>query len=114
TFRRKLRGTLRRLREWRMIVKGLASTRHPVDAHIIPIRRCNLSCTYCNEFDSFSKPVRTQEMLKRVDKLAALGATIVTISGGEPLVHPGLDSFIGRTRRGGMRAGLAANGYLLT
>src|SRR5207244_12481749 len=55
-----------------MIVKGLASTRHPVDAHIIPIRRCNLSCTYCNEFDSFSKPVRTQEMLKRVDKLAAL------------------------------------------
>jgi len=114
TFRRKLRGTLRRLREWRMIVKGLASTRHPVDAHIIPIRRCNLSCTYCNEFDSFSKPVRTQEMLKRVDKLAALGATIVTISGGEPLLHPDLDAIIARIRRRGMLAGLITNGYLLT
>src|ERR1700726_2486712 len=78
-FRRKLRSTLRHLREWRMIVKGLASTRHPVDAHIIPIRRCNLSCTYCNEFDSFSKPVATQEMLKRIDKLAALGTPIVPL-----------------------------------
>ena len=41
-----------------MILRGVASTDHPVMAHIIPIRRCNLSCTYCNEYDDFSKPVR--------------------------------------------------------
>ena len=47
----------RRLRELKMIAKGVVSTDHPVMAHIIPIRRCNLSCTYCNEYDDFSKPV---------------------------------------------------------
>ena len=56
-LRRKLRFVNTRLREWRMIARGLASKRHPVLAHLIPIRRCNLSCTYCNEFDNFSKPV---------------------------------------------------------
>ena len=35
-----------------------------------PIRRCNLSCTYCNEFDNFSKPVALEEMFHRVDLLA--------------------------------------------
>jgi hypothetical protein len=34
----------RRLRELAMIAKGVVSTDHPVMAHIIPMRRCNLSC----------------------------------------------------------------------
>ena len=97
-----------------MIAKGLASTRHPIDAHIIPIRRCNLACTYCNEFDNFSPPVPTVEMLRRIDRLAALGTTIITISGGEPLLHPDLDQIIRRIRHNGMLAGLITNGYLLT
>lgn len=97
-----------------MIAKGLLSTRHPIDAHIIPIRRCNLSCAYCNEYDNYSQPVPTAEMIRRVDRLAALGTTIITISGGEPLLHPELDEIIRRTRHHGMLAGLITNGYLLT
>src|SRR5271166_2795715 len=62
----------RRAREWKMIAKGVASTDHPVLAHIIPIRRCNLSCTYCNEYDDFSKPVPVETMKRRVDELARL------------------------------------------
>jgi len=96
-----------------MIAKALVSKRHPVNAHLIPIRRCNLSCTYCNEFDDFSKPVQTEEMLRRVDLLAALGTTIITISGGEPLLHPDLDTIIRRVRQRGLLAGLITNGYLL-
>ena len=45
-IRRKLLAVHRKLREARMLVKGLVSTRHPVLVHIIPIRRCNLACTY--------------------------------------------------------------------
>ncbi|MGD0957537.1 MAG: radical SAM protein [Candidatus Acidiferrales bacterium] len=97
----------------RMIVKGIASTRHPLLAHIIPIRRCNLSCTYCNEFDDFSKPVPTEEMFRRIDGLGAMGTSVVTISGGEPLLHPDLDVVIARIRKNGMIAGLITNGYLL-
>jgi hypothetical protein len=33
----------RRARELKMIASGLASTSHPVLAHVIPMRRCNLS-----------------------------------------------------------------------
>src|SRR5215469_6232868 len=103
----------RRLREWRMIAWALLARTHPVDAHLIPVRRCNLSCTYCSEFDDFSKPVPTAEMLRRVDMLAALGTSIITISGGEPLLHPDLDLIIRRIRQHGLLAGLITNGYLL-
>ncbi len=97
-----------------MIAKALFSTRHPVLAHLIPMRRCNLACAYCNEFDHSSQPVPLETMFRRIDQLAALGTTIVTISGGEPLLHPGLDEIIRRIRMHGMIAGLITNGYLLT
>src|SRR5579871_4751146 len=104
----------RRLRELRMIAQGLLSTDHPILAHIIPIRRCNLSCKYCNEYDNHSKPVPTETMYERINRLADLGTTIVTISGGEPLLHPELDLLIRQIRRRGMIAGMITNGYLLT
>jgi MoaA/NifB/PqqE/SkfB family radical SAM enzyme len=102
-----------RLREIRKLTWRLINTRQPVLAHIIPIRRCNLACTYCNEYDDFSKPVPLDEMRRRLDRLADLGTAIVTISGGEPLLHPELDDIIGHIRRRGMIAGLITNGYLL-
>ncbi|MGZ4812522.1 MAG: radical SAM protein [Terriglobales bacterium] len=113
-FRRRLNAIHRRSREWKMIAKALVSTRHPVLAHIIPMRRCNLSCAYCNEYDSTSKPVALETIYQRIDKLASLGTTIITISGGEPLMHPELDDVIRRIRMHGMIAGLITNGYLLT
>jgi MoaA/NifB/PqqE/SkfB family radical SAM enzyme len=97
-----------------MIAKAFVSTDHPVLAHIIPMRRCNLACTYCNEFDKTSEPVPLETMYERVDKLAALGTTIMTISGGEPLMHPQLDHIIRHARSHGIIAGMITNGYLLT
>lgn len=114
TIRRKLRSFDLRIREARMFAKAMRSPRHPVLAHIIPIRRCNLSCAYCNEYDAVSKPVPLEEMLRRVDLLARLGTTIITISGGEPLLHPDLDEIIRRIRSHGVIATLITNGYLLT
>src|SRR5467141_4262615 len=52
-------------------------------------------------------------MFGRVDKLGELGTSVVTISGGEPLMHPELDDIIRRIRKNGMIAGLITNGYLL-
>jgi MoaA/NifB/PqqE/SkfB family radical SAM enzyme len=103
-----------RTRELWMIARGLASTRHPILAHVVPVRRCNLACTYCNEFDDFSPPVPLDDMLARIDRLSELGCAIVTISGGEPTLHPQLDEIIRRIRRRGMIAGLITNGYFLT
>jgi MoaA/NifB/PqqE/SkfB family radical SAM enzyme len=60
------------------ILGALASTDHPLLAHIIPMRRCNLACKYCNEFDDVSKPVPLETMFRRVDKLAELKTSAVT------------------------------------
>jgi MoaA/NifB/PqqE/SkfB family radical SAM enzyme len=113
-LRRSYLALHRRLREIRMIAKGLRSTDHPVLAHLIPIRRCNLSCAYCNEFDDHSKPVPIETLYQRVERLAALGTTVITLSGGEPLLHPDLDLLIARMRRHRIIAGMITNGYLLT
>ena len=86
----------------------------PVAAHLIPIRRCNLSCAYCNEYDDSSKPVPTPEVLQRIDRLADLGTGIVTMSGGEPMLHPDLDALVAHVRRRRMIATVITNGYLLT
>jgi MoaA/NifB/PqqE/SkfB family radical SAM enzyme len=112
-LRRGLRFLRTRARELRMIGKALASTKHPILVHIIPMRQCNLACTYCNEFDDFSKPVPLEEMKKRLDALADMGTSIITISGGEPLMHPELDEVIRYMRRRGMIAGLITNGFYL-
>src|SRR6476659_15404 len=113
TWKRRFKAIQRNIRGAQLIVKGLASTDHPLLAHIIPIRRCNLACEYCNEFDDVSKPVPAETMFQRVDKLGALGTSVITISGGEPLLHPELDEIIRRIRKNGIVAGLITNGYLL-
>jgi len=77
------------------------------------MRRCNLACTYCNEYDDFSPPVPLEDMVRRLDRLADLGTAVITISGGEPLMHPEIEAIIGRIRHRGMIAGLITNGYLL-
>src|SRR5271168_4931596 len=111
--RRGLRFVRTRLRELRMIVKALASTKHPILVHIIPNRRCNLACTYCNEYDDVSKPVPLEEMKRRLDALADMGTSVITISGGEPLMHPDLDEIIRHIRRRGIIAGMITNGFFL-
>jgi len=113
TLRRCIKAVHRNLRGAIKMARALADTEHPLLAHIIPVRRCNLACTYCNEFDDFSPPVPLETMYQRIDKLAALGTSLVTISGGEPLLHPELDDVIRRIRKHGMVAGLITNGYLL-
>lgn len=114
SVRRKINGYYLQLRQAHVVAKAMKSRRHPIVAHIVPIRRCNLACTYCNEFDNFSKPVPLANMLHRVEHLAKLGTTVITISGGEPLLHPDLDLIIRHIRRRGSIATLITNGYLLT
>ncbi len=101
-------------REFMFLARGILSKDHPVLAHVIPMRRCNLSCAYCNEYDSYSSPVPLTIMKSRLDKLADLNTSAVIISGGEPLLHPDLEDIVGHIRKRGMIAALISNCYLLT
>ena len=112
--RKKVAEAKRYIHILRVMSLGLLGTRRPLLVHIIPMRRCNLSCSYCNEYDNSSDPVPLDVMVGRIDKLADLGTATIGISGGEPLLHPELDEIIAHIRRRGIYAGLLTNGYLLT
>src|SRR5260370_8800458 len=79
-LRRRLRFLSTRARELKMIGKALVSTKHPILVHIIPMRKCNLACTYCNEFDDFSKPVPLEEMRRRLDMMRRMTPASTTFS----------------------------------
>src|SRR5258708_27581314 len=99
---RALRKASRQVRSVREFVRGLVDTAHPLLVHIVPMRRCNIDCGYCNEFDKVSKPVPLETMKERVAKLASLGTSVVAFSGGEPMLHPQLDDIIRPIRVHGM------------
>ncbi len=112
--RRALRRWNRLYRETRLVALSLREKDHPVFAHVVVTRRCNLDCAYCSEYDTHSKPVPIEELLRRIDKLAALGTTTITITGGETLLHPDLEQAIARIRSYKMICVMITNGYLLS
>jgi MoaA/NifB/PqqE/SkfB family radical SAM enzyme len=112
--RRRAKRAARITREVRMFVRAMRSPRHPVAVQIVVTRRCNLACAYCSEFDHVSAPVPTPVLLRRIDRLAGLGASIITLSGGEPLLHPEAEAIIARIRTRGALATIITNGFLLT
>jgi MoaA/NifB/PqqE/SkfB family radical SAM enzyme len=113
-WRRRARFVRSRTREILKIGKALVSTKHPFLVHIIPMRRCNLDCGYCNEYDDVSKPVPLEEMKRRLDLLADMGTSMITISGGEPLMHPEIEEVIRHMRKRGIYTGMITNGFLLS
>jgi Radical SAM superfamily len=98
----------------RHAVHGLLDRDHPLLVHLIPVRRCNLACAYCNEYDAVSSPVPLPIMQRRLDLLGNLGTSLVTFSGGEPLLHPEISALVAHARGHGMFVTLISNGYLLT
>lgn len=98
----------------KFLCRATVSTSHPLLAHLVVTRRCNLSCTYCNEYDKVSEPIPLGMMKRRIEALARLKTSVVTCTGGEPLLHPDLEIIIEHVRKHGMVVTLITNGYLLT
>lgn len=112
-----MRWTTRARRSVRILAKGvwaLLDRNHPLLVHLIPMRRCNIACAYCNEYDATSAPVPAETLERRIDRLAELGSAVLTFSGGEPLMHPELETLVAHARRRGMLVTLISNGYFLS
>jgi MoaA/NifB/PqqE/SkfB family radical SAM enzyme len=92
----------------------LVSPRRPLLVQLVVTRKCNLSCGYCHEYDDHSPPVALDLLERRIDHAAGLGTLVLTLTGGEPLLHPHLDSLVARVASRGMVCTLISNGYLLT
>jgi len=87
----------------------------PFLAQIVIIRKCNLSCGYCSEFDETSEPVPYQDLVLRFQKLRAFKTWAVCLTGGEPTLHPQLPDLVGELKAMGFpRRQIITNGYLLS
>lgn len=86
----------------------------PFLAQVVITRRCNLACGYCTEYDHASAPVPTAVLQERFARLRDLGTFIISLTGGEPTLHPELPRLIRYCRElGFLRTGMISNGFLL-
>jgi MoaA/NifB/PqqE/SkfB family radical SAM enzyme len=86
----------------------------PFLAQLVTIRRCNLSCGYCNEFDDRSPPVAYEALVERIDALKRLGTFSLELTGGEPLLHPRIFDVVAAARaRRFHKVMMISNGFLL-
>jgi len=93
-------------------------TLHHLDVHITD--HCNLNCRGCEHYSSISKPVfcDLSSTVSDLERLAELFENIeqIYLLGGEPLLHPEVESFVRETRRifPRTRLYLMTNGILVT
>jgi len=88
--------------------------RYPLVLMLEPLFRCNLSCAGCGKIQYPSNILKTQlsvdECLAAVDECPA---PIVAIPGGEPLLHPEIDSIVRGIIQRGRYVYLCTNALLL-
>lgn len=88
----------------------------PWFSQLVVIRKCNLSCTYCNEFDKVSNPVPLKTLKERAQKIKELGSFSINLTGGEPTLHPDLPELIRYCRYDLkiLKTSIISNGFNLT
>lgn len=84
--------------------------------HIDVTNRCNLSCIQC--LQNAGKPreneLNTEEWLNVIDEFCKFHKGRITVSGGEPLLHPGIFEILERAKYHGMEVTLFTNGTLIS
>ncbi len=107
-------AVIENVRMFARLAAALVDRDRPLMVNLIVTRRCNLSCGYCVEYDKVSPPVPLAALKARIDKLAELRTVIVTLTGGETLLHPDIIELVRYVHDRGMVPALNTNAYLLT
>lgn len=78
--------------------------------------RCNLSCIHCHQDsgDAEDSELTTEKKFELIDRLGDAGISIVTFSGGEPLVCPDIFEAVRRASDSGILCTIASNATLMT
>jgi cyclic pyranopterin phosphate synthase len=93
--------------------------RQITDLRVSITDRCNFRCVYCRSADPekhmpASHLLEWDEYERLVRILVAMGIRKVRVTGGEPLVRPGVEDFIARVKALGVPdLSITTNGYLL-
>src|SRR5260370_23493386 len=81
---------------------------------MVIIRRCNLACGYCTEYDNTSSPIAFEILEQRLRKLKGLSTFGISLTGREPTIHPELPRLVRKCLQlRFLRTGMISNGLLL-
>lgn len=80
-----------------------------------PGRRCNLECLHCysNSGPAVSESLAIDLLRAAVTDAAALGYSVLSVSGGEPLLYPALGELLCAAHAAGLVTTVTTNGMLL-
>ncbi len=113
---------------WRQVHVGAGRDWQPapsIEAHLPPRRPskpltllflinrgCNLRCRFCDLW-SGKENVPVDRALALFDEAVAIGTRTVVLTGGEPLLHPGLYEIVAGARARGLSVNITTNGTLV-
>lgn len=80
-------------------------------------RRCNLFCAHCRaaaQDEAYEGELSTEECFRLIDEILEVGKPILILTGGEPLLYPGIYNIGKYAAERGLRVVLGTNGTLIT
>lgn len=124
-----------RARDWRTVTADYArvhagervtfSPRPSIEAHLPPRtpskpltmlflvnKGCNLRCSFCDLWEG-KEQVDVRRAVKLLDEAREIGTRTVVLTGGEPLLHPGIFAIARAAKERGMGVNVTTNGTLV-
>lgn len=84
----------------------------PLTMLLLINRGCNLTCSFCDLWDNHQH-MPMERLLPLLDGARQIGTETLVITGGEPLLHPGIFDAIRAARRRGLAVNVTTNGLLV-
>jgi MoaA/NifB/PqqE/SkfB family radical SAM enzyme len=96
----------------RTITSSVLAKDSPLYVQYYITARCNLRCEQCNVIyaNSDQTECSTEQSLKVIDSLSAIGTSVVLLTGGEPFIRPDLHQLVARCVERGMHPRIQTNG----
>lgn len=98
----------------RLLLRSFVHRSKPFFVHLFLTKRCNLRCVYCGLWREHANlnELSTSEWLEVIDLLDELGVYVLSMTGGEPLLKPGVFDIIRYANSKGFHTRLTSNGTL--
>lgn len=87
--------------------------RRPIGVYFCLTPRCDNACTYCRFPTLPGDEMPLTDALEYIDAMARAGCLRLNLTGGEPLLYPGLAAVIARARGSGLFVTVSTNGHLI-
>ena len=100
---------------YKLLLGKITKKRIPIVTNILVTNKCNLNCFYC--FPQVSKrkvkEMTTEQILNAIDESKKLGAEIIILLGGEPLIRDDIGEIINHIKDKKMLCEVITNGYFV-